>query len=55
VPAAIGGGGLFDPDAEAQNMIGDGSDPGWAEAVKRALAEQRGSRYRTAAVAGRSR
>jgi hypothetical protein len=40
VPVAAGGGGLFDPDAEMAAMVGDGSDPDWATAVARAMAEQ---------------
>jgi hypothetical protein len=35
---AAGGAGLYDPSADVQAMIGDGSDPTWAEAVRRAAA-----------------
>jgi hypothetical protein len=38
-PVAAGGGGMYDPSQDIQGMIGDGADPTWAEAVRRAAAE----------------
>jgi len=38
-PVAAGGLGVYDPTPDVQQMIGDGADPTWAEAVRRAAAE----------------
>lgn len=35
-PVAAGGAGVWNPDATVQGMLGDGSDPAWEEAVRRA-------------------
>lgn len=37
-PVAAGGAGLWDPSQDVQAMLGDGSDPAWAEAVRAAAA-----------------
>jgi hypothetical protein len=38
-PVAAGGLGVYDPTQDVQSMIGDGADPTWAEAVRRAAGE----------------
>lgn len=38
-PVAAGGNGLYDPTQDVQGMLGDGADPTWAEAVRRAAGE----------------
>jgi len=35
-PVASGGLGLFDPSQDVAGMVGDGADPTWADAVRRA-------------------
>lgn len=37
-PVAAGGTGLWDPTSDVAQMIGDGSDPAWADAVRQAAA-----------------
>jgi hypothetical protein len=38
-PVAAGGLGVYDPTQDVQGMVGDGADPTWAEAVRRAAGE----------------
>jgi hypothetical protein len=54
LPATVGGSGYFDLDQVAQGMLGDGSDPAWAEAVRQAHAAMRGSGGDPARVGGLS-
>jgi hypothetical protein len=38
-PVAAGGLGVYDPTQDVSGMVGDGADPTWAEAVRRAAGE----------------
>lgn len=44
-PVAAGGAGVWNPTATVQGMLGDGSDPAWEEAVRRAAAEHTQGSY----------